>query len=91
MSVRGEADQKSQCGSKSARQTEREGPSEGVGHGGVQTANAGVGQAGRQAQGNWQEENEGEVNRGHLQARGRLLVQVPMEREVCTRVDETDK
>jgi hypothetical protein len=47
-----------------------------------------MGQARRQAEGQWQEENEGEVNRGYLQAWGSLLVQIPVAREVNPRVHE---
>jgi len=52
------------------------GPQEGVGQEGIRPQDAGMGQARRQAQGKRQSKTEGEVNRGYLQARGGLLVQI---------------
>ena len=54
-----------------------------MGQEGVRSANAGVGQARRQAKGKWQEENEGEVNCGYLQAWGSVLVQVQWQGRRC--------
>jgi hypothetical protein len=75
-------------GSKSPGPQERRSPQKEVGQEGIRPQDAGMGQARRQAEGNRQEENEGEVNRGYLQAWGSVLVQIHVAGPVGARVHE---
>ena len=63
-------------GSKPHGTQERRGPQEEVGQEGIRQQDAGMGQARRQTEGQWQSKTEDEVNRGNLQAWGSVLVQV---------------
>src|SRR5882724_6355881 len=82
---------RSEQGSKPPRPKERRGPQEGVGQEGIRPPDAGMGEAGRQTEGQRQSKTEGEVNRGYLQAWGSLLVQIPVARGVDPRVDKAGK
>src|SRR5882724_5912540 len=68
---------------------ERRDPQEKVGQEGIRPPDAGMGQARRQAEGQWQNKAEGEVNRGYLQAWGSVLVQVHVAGSLGAGVDET--
>ena len=55
-------------GSKPHGTQERRGPQEEVGQEGIRPQDAGMGQARRQIEGQWQSKTKGEVNRGNRQA-----------------------